>query len=72
MTLIHLDLNSEHYKLEFRVISRRLEPFTQYIYKLIRHNSFESHQKKDIEVPLDVLLFYNDTYEQKQDILEEK
>lgn len=46
--------------------------FTRYIDKFIRQNGFESNQKKDIEVQLDILLFYIDTDEEKQEELEKQ
>lgn len=70
--LIHPNPNSGHYKLQFQVISRAFEIDTRFLDKLIRHNGFDSHQRKYIEVQLDVLFFYNDTDEETQKTLEEQ
>lgn len=44
----------------------------RYINKVIRQNSFELHQRKDIEVRREVLFFYKYTDEDRQDTIEER
>lgn len=43
----------------------------RYTDNLFGHNGFESDQNTDIEFQLDVLIFLNDTDEEKQNTLEE-